>query len=263
MERRLHGVQSCLAGLLCSAFALYGQLQLSTIRGSVTDASGADVAGANVAVTDVKTNVVVRSVSSDAAGNFEVPDVVAGVYRVAVEAQGFKTFVADNIVLAGSQIRRIPVHLEVGALTERITVEAGVSPITTDSAQITSGVQRSFYDNSPMVRNYYPHSVMAILPGVESQGSGWNLNINGQGPGQIAMGMDGVTNDGTVNLVNRLDFSEITVTGASNTADQARVANYNMISKRGENGIHGEAYFTFFNSALNARNFFDPVKPAY
>ena len=150
MERRLHGVQSCLAGLLCSAFALYGQLQLSTIRGSVTDASGADVAGANVAVTDVKTNVVVRSVSSDAAGNFEVPDVVAGVYRVAVEAPGFKTFVADNIVLAGSQIRRIPVHLEVGALTERITVEAGVSPITTDSAQITSGVQRSFYDNSPI-----------------------------------------------------------------------------------------------------------------
>ena len=239
---------------------LFGQLLLSTIRGTVSDASGADVAGANVTVTDVKTNVIVRAVTSDAAGNFEVPDLVTGVYRVTAEVAGFKTFVADNIVLEGSQIRRIPVHLEVGQLVERITVQAGVSPITTDSAQITTGVQRRLYDDSPMVRNYYPHSVLSILPGVESQGSGWNLNINGQPPSQVALGMDGVTNDGTVNLVNRLDFSEITVTGVNNTADQARAGNYNMISKRGDNELHGEAYYTFFNSALNARNFFDPVK---
>src|SRR5262249_51289245 len=263
MEKRTHIIQLCLAGLLCSAFPLFGQLLLSTIRGSVTDASGADVVGAKVMITDVKTNVVVRTVTSDAAGNFEAPDLVTGVYRVTAEAAGFKTFVADNIVLEGSQIRRISVHLEVGQLAERVTVQAGVSPITTDSAQITSGIQRKLYDDSPMVRNYYPHSVMSILPGVESQGSGWNLNINGQGPAQVAMGMDGVTNDGTVNLVNRLDFSEITVTGVNNTADQARAANYNMISKRGDNNIHGEVYFTFFNSALNARNFFDPVKTPY
>lgn len=260
MKKRSHGIRLCLAGLFCSAFMLFGQLLLSTIRGTVSDASGAYVVGANVTVTDVKTNVTVRAVTSDAAGNFEVPDLVTGVYRVTAEAAGFKTFVADNIVLEGSQIRRIPIHLEVGQLAERITVQAGVSPITTDSAQITTGVQRRLYDDSPMVRNYYPHSVLSILPGVESQGSGWNLNINGQPPSQVALGMDGVTNDGTVNLVNRLDFSEITVTGVNNTADQARAANYNMISKRGDNDIHGEAYYTFFNSALNARNFFDPVK---
>ena len=145
-------------------------------------------------------------------------------------------------------------------MAERITVQAGVTPITTDSAQITSGLQRKLYDESPMVRNYYPHSLLATLSGVESQGSGWNMSINGQPPAQIALGMDGATNDGTINLVNRLDFSEITVTGVNNTADQARVGNYNMISKRGDNAFHGEAYYTHFNSALNARNFFDPVK---
>jgi hypothetical protein len=203
-----------------------------------------------------------RTATADADGNFEFPDLVAGVYRVSIEAAGFKSFVADNVVVEGSQIRRVDARLEVGQIAERITVEAGVTPITTDSAQITSGIRRQVYDESPMVRNYYPHSLLATLPGVESQGSGWNMNINGQPPSQVALGMDGVTNDGTVNLVNRLDFSELTVTGVSNTADQPRVANYNMISKRGDNGYHGEAYFTHFNSAMNARNFFDPIKPA-
>lgn len=243
-------------------FPGYGQLQLSTIRGTVTDASSAAVVGAAVTVTDVKTNAVSRRAQVDNAGNFEFPDLVAGVYRVTVESPGFKAFVADNVVVEGSQIRRVDVRLEVGQIAERITVEAGVTPITTDSAQITSGVKRQVYDESPMVRNYYPHSLLATLPGVESQGSGWNMNINGQPPAQIALGMDGVTNDGTVNLVNRLDFSELTVTGVNNAAEQPRVGNYNMISKRGDNGYHGEAYFTHFNSALNARNFFDPVKPA-
>ncbi|MEK7406781.1 MAG: TonB-dependent receptor, partial [Acidobacteriota bacterium] len=239
---------------------LYGQLLLSTIRGTVTDATSAAVVGARVTVTDVKTNVTVRAVTSDAAGNYEVPDLVTGVYRVTVEAAGFKTFVADNTVVEGSQIRRIDVRLEVGQLAERITVEAGVTPITTDSAQITTGFQRRLYDESPLVRNHYPHSLLVSLPGVESQASGWSLNINGQPPAQVALGMDGVTSDGTVNLVNRMDFSEITVTGVNNTADQARVANYNMISKRGDNEIHGDVYYMHFNSALNARTFFDPRK---
>ena len=55
-----------------------------------------------------------------------------------------------------------------------------MTPITTDSAQITSGFQRQIYDESPVVRNYYPHSLLVSLPGVESQGSSWSLTINGQ-----------------------------------------------------------------------------------
>ena len=128
--------------LLCSSSQLYSQLQLSTIRGAVTDPSGAAVVGARVAVTDVKTSVMARTATADADGNFEFPDLVAGVYRVSIEAAGFKSFVADNVVVEGSQIRRVDARLEVGQIAERITVEAGVTPITTDSAQITSGIRR-------------------------------------------------------------------------------------------------------------------------
>ena len=172
-----------------------------------------------------------------------------------------KTFVADNIIVEGSQIRRVDVSLEIGQLTETVTVEAGATPITTDTAAISSQVKRQLYDQTPLVRNYYPHSVLVTLPGVESQGSGWRLRINGTNPSQAAMGMDGVTNDNTVNLVNRLDFSEINVVGVSATAEYARPANYNMVSKRGFNDFHGEVWYTHYNSALVARKFFDPVKP--
>src|SRR5690606_17902056 len=126
-------------------------------------------------LVDVKTNVTVRTTTSDGSGNYEIPDVGAGAYRITVEMTGVKTFVADNVVVEGSQIRRVEARLEVGQIAERITVEAGATPITTDSAQITSGVKRQLYDESPMARNYYPHSLLASLPGVESQGSGWNM----------------------------------------------------------------------------------------
>lgn len=168
------------------------------------DSTGAAVVGATVSITDVKTNVTKRTAEADSNGNFEVPDLVAGVYRVTVESPGFKAFVGDDLVLEGAQIRRLEARLELGQVTEQITVQAGVTPITTDSAQITSNIKRQVYDESPMVRNYYPHSLLASLSGVESQGSSWSLTINGQPPSQVAMGMDGVTNDGTVNLVNRL-----------------------------------------------------------
>jgi len=240
--------------------SLHAQTISSSVRGTVTDASGAVVAGAQITVVDTRSSARVRAVSSDANGNFEVPDMQPGAYQIKAELAGFKTFVADNIIIEGQQIRRVDIALQLGAVADQVTVEAGAAVISTDSAQITSSLKRNVYDHTPMVRNYYPHSLLVTLAGVESSASGWNLRINGQPAGQVALGMDGITNDGTVNLINRLDFSEITVTGVNNTADQSRVANYNMVSKRGSNDIHGEVWYTHFNSAMNARQFFDPRK---
>lgn len=234
----------------------------SSVRGTVTDASGAVVAGAQITVLDPRSNTRVRTITSDSNGNYELPDMQPGSYQIKAEMAGFKTFVADNIIIEGQQIRRVDIALQLGAVADQVTVEAGAAVISTDSAQITSSLKRNVYDHTPMVRNYYPHSLLVTLAGVESSASGWNLRINGQPAGQVALGMDGITNDGTVNLINRLDFSEVTVTGVNNTADQSRVANYNMVSKRGSNDIHGEVWYTHFNSAMNARQFFDPRKIA-
>ena len=260
--KQVHLIVGLAIGFFCSSLALHAQTMMSSIRGTVSDPTGAVVVGAEVTVTEVQTNVTVRTVGTNESGDYEVPDVVPGIYQIRASLEGFKIFVADNIIVEGTQIRRVDMTLEVGSLTETVTVEAGATAITTDTAAISSQVKRQLYDQTPLVRNYYPHSVLITLPGVESRGSGWLLTINGQKWSQASMGMDGVTNDNTVNLVNRLDFSEINVVGVNATADFARPANYNMVSKRGFNDFHGEVWYTHYNSAFNARRFFDPVKPA-
>src|SRR5438093_3703076 len=255
-------VACLLRSLLVCAAPLPGQTSLSTIRGTVKDPSGLVAPAVEVTVTDIATSVQVRAAVTDSNGNFEMPDLKPGTYRLRAELAGFKTFVADNITLEGTQIRRFDIALEVGGVTERITVEAGRAVITTDTAEISTGFTQKLFDASPMVRTYYPQALMATLPGTDLL-SGFLVRIAGQPTSQISEGMDGVwSNDGTVNLINNMiDFGELTVVGVNNRADQARVANFNMVSKRGDNSFHGTAFYTHFNSALNAKNFFETLKP--
>jgi len=81
--------------------SLHAQTISSSVRGTVTDASGAVVAGAQITVVDTRSSARVRAVSSDANGNFEVPDMQPGAYQIKAELAGFKTFVADNIIIEG------------------------------------------------------------------------------------------------------------------------------------------------------------------
>src|SRR5215831_19139473 len=92
---------------------LYSQTLSSSIRGTITDVTGAVAANVEVTVTDIKTGVKVRAVVSDTDGNYEVPDLTPAVYKITAEAPGFKSYVADNVVVEGSQIRRVNVTLEV------------------------------------------------------------------------------------------------------------------------------------------------------
>lgn len=242
---------------------MFGQAALSTIRGTVTDPSRSVVPGVEVILTEPRTNVRVRAVLSDDNGNYEIPDVHPGIYRLRAEMPGFKTYIADNIAVEGAQIRRVDIVLQVGEVTEQVTVEAGAAVITTDSAQITAGFTDKLFESSPLVRTYYPQALMTTLPGIESQMGSWSLRMVGQPTSQVAESMDGVwTNDGTVNLINNmLSFNELKVTTVNGTADQSRVATFNMVSKKGDNRLRGTLYYSHFNSALNARHFFEPRKP--
>src|SRR5262249_5969555 len=109
---------------LALSLPLFGQLTLSTVRGTAMDPTGAVVAGADITLTNLETNAK-REVKTTGAGDFEIPDLQRGTYRLTATAGGFKTFVADEIILEGSQVRRINVTFEVGAVGTEITVNAG------------------------------------------------------------------------------------------------------------------------------------------
>ncbi|MPY88802.1 MAG: hypothetical protein GEU99_12840 [Luteitalea sp.] len=234
---------------------------LSTIRGAVTDQSGGVVPGVTVTVTDVGTNVLVRTVISNDSGDYEVPDLHPSTYQIRAELSGFRTFVADRVVLDGSQTRRVNVVLQLGEVSDEVLVDAGAAVITTDSGDISAKFTEELFDASPLVNTYYPQSLLTTLAGVESQMGSWSLRMAGQPASQNALGMDGVYQDGTVNLINNMmDFTELTMTAVGNTADQARISSFNMISKSGSNQFRGSLFYTHFNSALNARSFFEPSK---
>ena len=81
---------------LLAGGTLFAQTDRAVLRGVIKDASGALIPGAQIAVTEIETNIQARSLVSDANGNYEVPDLKPTIYRLKVEAKGFRAFVADE-----------------------------------------------------------------------------------------------------------------------------------------------------------------------
>src|SRR5689334_8727770 len=117
--------------LLLACVVASGQESLSTLRGTVKDSSGAVVEGAAITVLEVATNIRVRMSVSDSQGNFEMPGLKPGLYQLRTVLAGFKTFVADDIQLASSQIRRVDIALEVGGVETQVTVSEKAATIET------------------------------------------------------------------------------------------------------------------------------------
>jgi len=248
-------------------FSLFGmnlpaQLTVSTIRGTATDASGAAVTGAMITLVNIGTNIQ-RSVVTNESGDFEIPDLQRGTYRLTVSHAGFKNWVADNVILESTQIRRIDVTLEVGAVGTEVTVQADAAVIATDSAKIQSTFTNKRFDDAPLVgdgRN--PQMVLTTLPLVQSTGGVYGVMVAGQPASQVQEGIDGHTGDGTsLSGVNVHDYQEVALVQGSNSAEYSRVGYFNLITKSGSNQFHGRATYWHQNSALSARNFFDATKP--
>src|SRR5437762_2758849 len=125
----------CLA-LMTGTRVANGQASLSTLRGTVTDSSGAVVPAAVVVLTEPATGVEVRRQSADSQGNYELIDVKPGTYTLRADAQGFKRYAADDVILASGDVRRIDIPLSIGEATQQVTVMAGAAVIATETGMI-------------------------------------------------------------------------------------------------------------------------------
>lgn len=242
---------------------LYGQADRSTIRGIVSDPTGAVVPKAEVVAWDLSTNTIARTVTTDDNGNYEMADLKPGSYRLKADAPGFKTYVAENLILVASQVRRMDVTFQVGATSDSVTVEAGAAVINTETGMLSGTLSSQNIKDSPQVLPYPSvYAILSTVPGI--QGSGWQVRIAGQNPLQTSQGFDGIENDRYGGNTNNVSFYEdVQVAVSNNTADNARISSFNMTSKRGSNQFHAMAYYKHINSALNARNFFDPKKTPF
>jgi len=247
---------------LCSRFPLVAQESLSTLRGTVTDPSGAVVPGVSLVLEEVATNIKVRTVTTDAQGNYEMPGLKQGVYRLTAAVSGFKTFIANEVILASSQVRRIDIALEVGTTETQVTVTASTALIETEQGKIAAEFRAEGYRDIPIPGNAYggTYTVLAVLPNVQSHG-GSRPTFAGQSGAQLNMGMDGVKEE-TLNsqTVNMEHVEELKLVAVNNTAEFSRIGYFDTVTKRGSNQYHGEASYYHRNSTLGARGVFENTK---
>jgi outer membrane receptor protein involved in Fe transport len=239
------------------------QLTTSVIRGHVSDSSGAAIVGAQLKIVNTQTNVE-RSTTTNNDGDYEAPDLQRGTYRLALTQPGFKMFVADNIVLESSQIRRIDATLEIGSVGTEVNVQANAAVIETDSAKIQGSFTKQRFEEAPWVgdgRN--PQVVMATLPLVQMTSGVYGIQVAGISNSQTQTAIDGVAGDGgALQTANVHVMEEVNVVVGNNSAEFSRPAEINMTTKGGTNQFHGKGAYWHQNNALAARDFFAAVKPS-
>ena len=247
-----------------------------TILGTVTDASGAVMADAKVTVVNEGTGLT-RSVTSDANGEYVIPSIPTGRYTVMAEVAGFKTLALSNIELGVDQRARIDLKLEVGALTESVTIEA-VSPLLqTSSSELGTTVKSEQIQAMPLNgRNFVSltRSVPGVLrgiPGANIDGAGslaWrasaSFSANGQRTRDNNFMLDGVDNNETwlqtvviFPSVDALDEFKLQTSTYSAEFGRSLGGVVNLQIKSGTNLMHGSGFEFHRNDAFDANNFFN------
>lgn len=252
-----------LLGMLLLCVGLSAQVVLSTVRGTVTDQTGAVVADAQVTLVHEEMSAK-RTTPTTENGDFEIVGLGPGTYRLTVMIGGFKTFVAEKILLQSGEVRRINVKLELGALSSEIIVAAGAALIATDTPKLESSLYVRRYPDAPLINLnsvLTPFGLFTTTPLIQQFGAPWSLQLAGQNTSQVQLGQDGHTNDGLANQVNdAFDSQEVIVVTGNPTADIARVGYLNQVTKSGSNQLHGQFLYEHLNPTFSARPFFAASK---
>ena len=159
-----------------SAQTLTGQ-----IDGSVMDSGGASVPGANIQLTNELSRQV-RTFSSGSNGSFSFPDLITGTYSIHISKQGFRGYESKGIVLASGESYDLhEIRLEVGDLTQSISVEASAARIQTDSSDRFTTVEQAAVQDTPNPQRYFLGATRS-MPGSAAVSS---TAANGNGAGNL------------------------------------------------------------------------------
>ncbi len=260
--------------LMASALCAFGQE--ATIVGSVTDPSGASVAGASVTLTDRETGQEHHFVTGGQ-GEYVAPDIHIGHYTVRVEATGFKAEERKDITLQVGDRARVDFQMQVGTTKETVTVEAtavAVQADTSDISQVVSGDQLEHLGANG--RSMY--TFLNLTTGASNlQGDGQNptsvggdasVSFNGNRTVHNLFMMDGGEDDdrgggGTFSIMPSIEgLGEFRTLTSNYDAEYglSSAATMTTVMKSGTSKLHGSAWEYFRNDALDATNFFQKSK---
>src|SRR3989442_6807415 len=264
---------ACLIVLLAaSAAPTLAQRITATIRGTVTDSTGAVVPGANVTAKSEETGGT-RSTVNNSAGVYSFPELQVGTYTVEVAIRGFKTSVVKGVALNVADDRAVNVRLETGTMSESITVEVPAVAVQTIGGEVAGLVTGEQVRELPLNgRNFL--QLTTLMPGV-SQADDFNtkdrglmshisVSVSGSGPGGNMWTVDGANNNdvgsnGTILVFPSVDaIDEFKVHRNSYGAEfgGAAGAQVNIVTRGGSNEFHGSAYYFGRNEKLASKDYF-------
>ncbi len=256
------------------------QVRFGSVVGTVADTSGATVSGATVKLTNLGTNET-RTMQSGAAGTYSFPNLIAGMYRVEVQMQGFKQFIQDNVEVQVDVATRVDPKLQVGNVTESVMVTTEAPPLQTDSASLGTTISQTEVESIPLSgRNV--NNMLTLVPGVVAQGGTYGNAVSNQasgartnaiGFGNYAIGggfgnqssfyIDGVASNAPAGNLNSFIPSQDVVQEFRVVTNNvgAEYGSYaggiiNLTTKSGTNRFHGTAYEYLRNKVLNANDYF-------
>src|SRR6266542_3906407 len=244
-----------------SSTVVVGQAGTSAVTGAVTDQQGNLVAGATVTLSNSEKNFSLTQTANDN-GAFGFSIIPPGQYQLEIEAPGFKKAVVLDVKALVDKPTELDVSLEVGNVTESVTISSGAGEVLLNTQDATIGnnfVNQQITQLPLEARN--PISLLTLQPGVTRGG-----NVTGARADQSNITLDGIDiNEAQTNDINspvlRLNaeaIEEFRVVVANPNATQGRSAGaqISLITKSGTNEFHGSAFEAHRNTIFTANNFF-------
>src|SRR5438094_3103196 len=249
---------------IASAQVLYG-----SIVGTVTDPTGSLISKARLTVTDTSTGLS-RQASADEAGYYSIPNLPPGTYDVSVSASGFKPLTQRNVNVLINTVTRADLSLEVGALSDSVTVEASAAQLQTAKADVNVNLEALAIGDLPLsgYRNF--QSLINLVPGatpgrfqnavIDTPQRDFTFNFNGQDRGDNNTRVDGAPNI-LVTMTHHMVYvppvesiEEVNISTNNFEAEQGMTggAAVTVTTKSGTNQFHGSAFGFHSDNALRS-----------
>ena len=263
--------------VLSSMFSAIALAQSTgTIRGTITDVSGAVMPNATVTITNQATgeNHVLKT---DSAGVYSLPSMSPGNYKIQIEAPGMQTVVANNVLVAVSSVTTQNFAVKVASAMTTVEIQASAPVVESSSVSVGSVVNQKTVQEIPLNGRHFVDLAL-LIPGSVTPPQNGFLTAPLRGQGSFAFNSSGAREDQInfmINGINMSDMSQnqITFQPTINTVSEFKVDNstysaeygrnsgsiVNIATRSGSNQFHGEVYHFLRNSAMDARNFGNPV----
>src|SRR5579859_3768350 len=272
-----------LMGTMLFAAALRAQVSGGTLSGTITDPTGRAVAQAQVTVKNVATGVE-KTFTTNSDGVYTAVNLLPGDYQVTISAAGFNTEVKTGITMNVGAQQTFDLILQIGTVANSVEVTTEAPTVQLTSSDISATVNATTVRELPLNGRSWT-DLAALQPGVDTiqtqpsfatgadrgnRGFGQQLTISGARPQQNNYRLDGISLNDYANgapgsvLGGNLGvdaIQEFSVLTSNYSAEYGKTSGgvVNAVSRSGTNGFHGSAYEFLRNSALDARNFFEPA----